>query len=109
MGVGGDEVRDANAAGFEGVEEGAPVGLCLRECAGDAQDNALAVLALDADRVDTPWRYISAMAALSARSEREPFSRREVWNGEELSRTWGTLRWSFPRLVLRERGLNPLE
>ena len=49
VGVGGDEVWHADAAGFEGVEEGAPVRFCLRECAGDAQDDALAVLALDAD------------------------------------------------------------
>ncbi len=49
VGVGGDEVRNADAAGFEGVEEGAPVGFCLRECAGDPQNDALAVLALDAD------------------------------------------------------------
>lgn len=57
-------------------------------------------------RVETPWRYISAMATLRERSVREPCSKRLLW--PELSRTCGTFRLSLPKEVYSPLGLKPL-
>jgi hypothetical protein len=175
VGIGGDEIRDADAALLEGREAGAPVGFGFGDGGRDAQDEAVGVVAADADggengavadrpleagfdgggvedeegdfgqgrdrhfsnsasssavrretwveeisspqsslrtastrRVETPWRYISAMAALRARSTREPLSRSEVRKGSGVERVWGTRRLSLPIGVERERCLKPL-
>ena len=44
MGIGGDEIRDANTALLEPDDELAPVDLGLGEGAGDTKDDALAVI-----------------------------------------------------------------
>ena len=49
VGVGGDAVGDAEAALLEAGEEVAPVDLGFGEGAGDAEDEAFAVVAADAD------------------------------------------------------------
>lgn len=49
MGIGGDEIGNADAAFFEAGEEGAPVGFGLGDSGGDAQDEAFGVVAADAD------------------------------------------------------------
>jgi len=49
VGVGGDEVRDADAAFANAIEEVAPVHLGFGEGAGDAEDHAFAVVSTDSN------------------------------------------------------------